>query len=240
MSSLLADRLHRRFPFVTTALVLVSVAVFAFELTLPRYGLTRQGFYAKVGAVPFELAHGYDVPPADLVPWWATAFTALTIHGGWLHLAFNVLYLAYFGAGVEERIGGLRFFGLFLVCGIVATAAQVVAATGSTVPVIGASGAVAGVLGAYLALRLRAGAPAVSRPGGALSRIPVPARILLAVWSGLLVLQGVFAFGHTQVAVAFFAHVAGLVAGLALAVPLGRRGRRERGGDPGVRRAPSV
>ncbi len=146
----------RRFAVVTLVVILLNVAVFAFELTLPRYGMTLGGFYAKAGATPFELAHGLDVPPGDLVPWWATLFTSMFIHGGWLHLIFNMLYLWIFGNNVEDALGRARFLGFYLACGLVATAAQVLTDTGSTAPMIGASGAVAGVLGAYLVLYPRA------------------------------------------------------------------------------------
>ena len=85
------DTPTRRFPAVTATLLAVNVAVFVFELTLPRFGLTLEGLFFKAGAVPFELSHGIDVPPAGLVPVWATLFTAMFLHGGWLHLAFNML-----------------------------------------------------------------------------------------------------------------------------------------------------
>lgn len=229
MTTLHDDIPTRRFPAVTAILIAVNVAVFVFELTLPRYGLTQQGLFAKMGVVPYELAHGYDVPPADLVPWWATMFTALFIHGGWLRVIFTMLYLWVFGNDVEDRLGRWRFLGFYLVCGIVATALQVLVSPESTVPVIGAGGAVAGVLGAYLALHPRARAFTAFGLGIVLPVVSVPAWILLAVWFGLQAVQGVLSFGHPAVAVAFFAHVGGFVAGLALAVPLDRIGRRRYG-----------
>jgi membrane associated rhomboid family serine protease len=215
----------RRFPLVTAALIAANVAVFVFELTLPRYGMTLQGFFAKTGVVPFELAHGYDVPPRDLVPWWATLFTAMFVHGGWLHIIFNMLYLWIFGNNVEDSLGRWRFLGFYLVCGMVATATQVITATGSTAPVIGASGAVAGVLGAYLVLYPRARVLTVLTLGFFFPVFSVPAWILLAVWFGLQALEGVLSFGNPAVGVAFFAHVGGFITGLVLALVFGRRGR---------------
>jgi membrane associated rhomboid family serine protease len=220
------DNPTRRVPVVTLALVAANVAVFIFELTLPRYGLTLAGMFAKLGVVPFELAHGYDVPPADLVPWWATPFTAMFVHGGWLHLIFNMLYLWIFGNNVEDRLGRPRILGFYLVCGLVATATQVLTATGSAVPVIGASGAIAGVLGAYLVLFPRARVLTVVTLGFIFPVLAVPAWVLLVVWFALQALQGALSFGHPGVAVAFFAHVGGFVTGLALALPLARLGRR--------------
>jgi len=88
---------------LTLIVILLNVAVFAFELTLPRYGMTLGGFYAKAGATPYELANGLDVPPGDLVPWWATLFTSMFIHGGWLNLIVNMLYLLIFGKERRRR-----------------------------------------------------------------------------------------------------------------------------------------
>lgn len=230
---------ERRFPVVTTILVVVCIAVFVFELTLPRYGITRQGFHAKMGVVPFELAHGYDVPPADLVPWWATVGTALFIHGGWLHLVVDVLYLWVFGVSVETRLGSLRFFVLYLVCAVAATGVQVAASAGSAVPVIGASGAISGVLGAYLVLGGRVRALTTPAPGVA-AVVPLPAWVLLVAWFGLQALQGALALGYAQAAVALLASAAGFVAGMVLGAPLDRTGRRPSGGAPGVHGAHSV
>lgn len=214
------------------------MAVFGFALTLPRYGLTLQGFFAKAGVVPFELGHGYDVPPADLVPWWATVFTALFIHGGWLQLVVTMLYLWVFGTIMEDRLGRLRFLGLYLVCGMVATATQVVSSTGSTVPLVGAGGAVTGVLGACLVLYPRARVVTFATPGAVLPAVSVPAWVLLVVWFGLQALQGALAFGRPQAAVAPYALAGGFFAGLILAAPLDRWGRR--GGARGGGRVRSV
>jgi membrane associated rhomboid family serine protease len=216
----------RRFAVVTLVVILLNVAVFAFELTLPRYGMTLGGFYAKAGATPFELAHGLDVPPADLVPWWATLFTSMFIHGGWLHLIFNMLYLWIFGNNVEDALGRVRFLGFYLACGLVATATQVLTGPGSTAPMIGASGAVAGVLGAYLVLYPRARVLSVFTLGVIFPVVSVPAWILLAVWFALQAVEGVLSFRHPDVGVAFFAHVGGFLTGMGLGFVLARRPRR--------------
>ena len=234
------DAPRRRFPAVTTALVLVDGAAFIFELTLPRYGLTLQGFHAKVGVVPFELAHGYDVPPADLVPWWATVATALFLSGGWARFVLATLYLWVFGADAEDRLGGLRFLALYLACGAAATAAQVTLSAGSTVPVVGAGGAIAGLLGAFLVLSRETRGPVVLVPGAGLAVVPAPVWVLPAVWFGLQVLLAVLAAGPAQtVAAILAAQAVGFAAGLVLAVPLDRWGRRPRGA-PRLRRTRSV
>ncbi|MEE4274700.1 MAG: rhomboid family intramembrane serine protease, partial [Thermoleophilia bacterium] len=96
------DNPTRRFPLVTLALIALNVAVFVFQLTLPRYGLTVEGFYLRAGLVPYEVVNRVDVPPDGLVPIWATVFTSMFIHGGWLHIIFNLLYLWIFGNNVED------------------------------------------------------------------------------------------------------------------------------------------
>ena len=220
------DVATHRFAVVTLVVIVLNVAVFAFELALPRYGLTLGGFYAKAGATPFELAHGLDVPPADLVPWWATLFTSMFVHGGWLHLIFNMLYLWIFGNNVEDALGRARFLGFYLACGLVATATQVLSDPGSTAPLIGASGAVAGVLGAYLVLYPHARVLSVFTLGFIFPVVSVPAWILLGLWFAVQALEGVLSFRDPDVGVAFFAHVGGFVTGMGLGLVLARRPRR--------------
>ena len=209
-----------RFPTVTVTLIAVSVAVFVFELTLPRYGMTLRGFYAKAGAVPFELAHGYDVPPRDLLPWWGTPFTSLVVSAGWLCAIVTLAYLWVFGAAVEARLGPWRFVVLFLACGLVSIAAQVATGTASVTPVVGAGGATAGVLGAFLVIRPR-GHP-LTLASTSLT-LPVPAWVLLAAWFGLQALAGVPAGWYVSLAAALTAQAGGFVAGMAVALLLGGR-----------------
>ena len=107
-----------RFPVATAVLIGINVAVFVFQLTLPRAGLTLDGFFSRAGLVPYELANRIDIPPSDLVPWWATPFTSMFMHGGWLHIIFNMLYLWIFGDNVEHLLGRARFVAFYLVCGL--------------------------------------------------------------------------------------------------------------------------
>ena len=150
------DNPTRRFPAVTVALIVANVAVFAVQLLLPRWGITQEGWYYLFGARPFELTRHVDLAPFGWFPWWATLLTALFVHGGWLHLIFNMWYLWIFGNNVEDAMTRPRFVAFYLACGLVATGAQVLVAPASEVPIVGASGAIAGVLGAYLVLHPRA------------------------------------------------------------------------------------
>ncbi len=204
-----------RVPVVTVALIAANAAVFAFQLLLPRWGLTPEGFVARAGMVPYEIAHHVDIAPSDLVPWWATLLTGMFVHGGWLHLIFNMLYLWIFGDNVEALLGRARFLAFYLVCGLLAAAAQVAVDVDSTTPVIGASGAVAGVLGAYAVRWPGARVTAVFVLVFVFPVVQVSAWVLLGVWFLMQTLEGVASLG-AGAGVAYFAHIGGFLAGMLL------------------------
>jgi membrane associated rhomboid family serine protease len=216
------DNPTRRFPLVTLALIALNVAVFVFQLTLPRYGLTVEGFYLRAGLVPYEIVNRVDVPPDGLVPLWATVFTSMFIHGGWLHIIFNMLYLWIFGNNVEDRMGRARFLAFYLLCGVAAAAAQVVVRPDSLTPMIGASGAISGVLGAYILLFPRAQVLTVIPLVIFFPILMVPAWVLLLAWFALNLLQAATTIG-AEAGVAYFAHVGGFAAGLVLVWLFARR-----------------
>lgn len=211
------DNPTSRPPLVTLAIIALNVAAFAFTLLLPRYGLTEHGLFARAGVTPYELANRVDVPPADLVPWWGTMFTSLFLHGGWLHIAFNMLFLWVFGNNVEDRMSRPRYLAFYLVCGIAASIAQVAVRPESMTPLIGASGAIAGVLGAYLLLFPRARVLTVIPLIIVFPVVYLPAWALLLLWFAVQAVQGVVTLDSPDAGVAFFAHVGGFVTGLALA-----------------------
>jgi membrane associated rhomboid family serine protease len=218
------DNPTHRLAWVTLVIIALNVAVFVFQLTLPYGDLTLDGFYARAGATPYELANRVDIPPQNLLPWWGTVLSSLFIHGGWLHLIFNLLFLWVFGNNVEDAMGSAGFLLFYLLCGLVATASQVVADPSSTAPLIGASGAIAGVLGAYLVLHPRARVLTVVPLVFLFPVFYLPAWILLVIWFVLQTVQGVASIGAaTEGGVAFWAHVGGFVAGLALVLPFARR-----------------
>lgn len=216
----------RRVPAVTIALIAANVAVFVAQLALPRWGLTLEGWYYLLGARPFELTRHVDVPPHAWFPWPATLFTSLFVHGGWLHLIFNMWYLWIFGNNVEDAMTRPRFVVFYFACGLVATAAQVLAAPLSDVPLIGASGAIAGVLGGYLVLFPRQRVLTVIPLIVVWPVFEVPAWILLLVWFAVQAVSGLTTYGSGEAGVAFFAHVGGFVAGLVLVLLFARRGPR--------------
>ena len=216
----------RRFPVVTVGLIVVNVLVFVYELTLSSGSLNT--FFFRAGAIPYELTNRVDIMPADLVPWFLAPITAMFVHGGWLHIIFNMLFLWIFGNNVEDTMGRFRFIIFYLVCGLIATATQVAIDVSSTVPTIGASGAIAGVLGAYIVLFPRARVLSAIPIFIFIQLIYVPAWVLLGVWFALQAAQGLLSMGG-QSEVAFFAHIGGFVAGLVLVwVFAGRRARDKR------------
>jgi membrane associated rhomboid family serine protease len=204
-------------PVVNWTIMGLCILVFLWQVGLGQRG-NQEAIYA-LGAIPAVLLEGARLPPeiARISPE-LTIFTSMFMHGGWLHLIGNMLYLWIFGDNIESSMGHLRFLVFYLVCGTVAVFAQALPDSQSTVPMIGASGAISGVLGAYLLLYPHARV-VVLIPLGFLSQIILlPAGIVLALWFGLQLLQS--ALTPKDVAgIAFGAHIGGFLAGLAL-VPL--------------------
>jgi membrane associated rhomboid family serine protease len=165
---------------------------------------------------------GFNLGPftVDQAVWWVTLFTSMFMHGGWLHIAGNMLFLWVFGNNIEDRLGPLRFLLFYLLAGLIAVYTQALIDTSSTAPTIGASGAIAGVLGAYALLYPRARVLTLIFIIFFVTLIEIPALILLAVW---FILQFIPALGQVAIesgggeGVAYFAHVGGFVFGLAVA-----------------------
>lgn len=149
------------------------------------------------------------------VPTWATVFTSMFLHGGWLHLIGNMLYLWVFANNIEAAMGSLRFIVFYALCGVAAALSQGLMDIDSEVPMIGASGAISGVLGAYMLLFPRARVLIVIPIVIYLHTMRVPAVLVLAVW---FVMQLVSSFTaiDTGGGIAFGAHIGGFLAGMAL------------------------
>jgi membrane associated rhomboid family serine protease len=203
------DNPVRGIPVVTILTMLACMAVYLWQLSLPP--VSKQTAINLLGFMPALLfGHAYLEGDAWVSPT-GSMFTAMFLHGGFFHLAGNMLYLWIFGDNVEDRVGRGRFIAFYLICGAIAALTQALPDTRSTVPMIGASGAVSGVLGAYLVLYPRANV-LVAMPF-LLAR--VPALIVLGVWfvgqlaSSMLAEPG--AGG-----VAFVAHIGGFIGGAVL------------------------
>jgi membrane associated rhomboid family serine protease len=171
-----------------------------------------------------------EVVGLEAPPWWVTILTAMFLHGGWLHIIGNMLFLWVFGPNVEDSMGRLRFVLFYLLAGTVAVYAQSAIEPDSTIPTIGASGAVAGVLGAYVMLYPKARVVTLVIIIFFVTLIEIPAMILLAVWALLQFLPALGQIGVGDMptdSVAYVAHVGGFLFGL-LAIKLfaARRGER--------------
>ena len=207
------DSQRRTTPYVTYVLIAINVLVFLLELQ------NGDEFINQWAFVPHRFA---EDPAAQL----STVFSAMFMHGSWLHLGGNMLYLWIFGDNVEDSFGHLKYLLFYLLAGIAATFAQFAALPASNVPNVGASGAIAGVLGAYILMFPNA------RINVLLGRqvVAMPAIIVLGFWIVLQLVSGVGSIATTSAdvgGVAYMAHVGGFAAGFLMAFLF-----RPRGGDP--------
>jgi membrane associated rhomboid family serine protease len=211
---------------VTVAIVALNVVAWVFV-----QGLGSEGALAKsvceLGAIPGELLGrvpgGTAVPLGpgrvcviDPDPAWHTVLTHMFLHGGWFHLVGNLWFLWVFGDNVEDAMGGLRFVVFYVVCGLAAFAAQALTNPSSAIPMVGASGAIGGVMGAYARLYPRAPVHLLLVFFVFVDRTVVPAFLMLGYWFVIQVLGGIPALASDAGGVAFWAHVGGFLAGVAL------------------------
>lgn len=200
----------RSIPIVSYALIALNILVFLVELNGGDEFIRRWAF------IPAR----FTEDPAGNIP---TIFSAMFMHGGWLHLFGNMLFLWIFADNVEDRFGSVKFLIFYLLAGIAATFAQYAFNPASAVPNVGASGAIAGVLGAYILMFPRA------KVNVLLGRqmVAMPAFIVLGLWIALQLFSGVGAIAKTDETtadvggIAYMAHIGGFVAGLALTFVLG-------------------
>lgn len=208
---------------VTWSLIAICVVVFLWQLSLGQAGNAAiYGF----GMIPARLFGGAELSAAiPQVSPPLTVITSMFMHGGFLHLGGNMLYLWIFGDNVEDSMGHFRFLVFYIVCGAIAALAQAGVDPTSTIPLIGASGAISGVLGAYILLHPRAMVRTLVILVVFITIINVPAVIVLGIW---FVMQFLSAAATPTGAggVAFWAHVGGFVAGLVLVFPFKRRAVR--------------
>jgi membrane associated rhomboid family serine protease len=222
-----------RTPIVTYSLIGLCVAVFAVELSITAAsgdaGLER--FFEQWGAVPARITAALEAGDY-LGQAMLGMITSMFLHGGWLHLLGNMLFLWIFGNNVEDRIGRIPFLVFYLVGGIAAALSQVVIDPHSTAPLVGASGAIAAALGAYIVLFPGARILSLVFLGFFYQLLEVPALVVLGYWFVLQLLSGVTALGAETAnsGVAFFAHIGGfalgVVVGLILRVVGAGAGRR--------------
>lgn len=205
----------RTTPLVTIALLVANVVVFL--LSPPANSQAFESFVRTWGVTPASFE-------------WSAVFTSMFMHGGWLHLLSNLLFLWIFGDNVEDRMGHGRYLSFYLLCGTVAALAQVLADPASPVPMVGASGAIAGVLGAYIVMFPHSRVLTLVPLFIVVTFIEIPAAILLGLWFAMQLLSGLGSMvvvpPEDMGGVAFWAHAGGFVSGVIL-VFLFRRPERE-------------
>ncbi len=209
----------RRVPIMTLVLIGLNALVFLYEQTLSVNGLQR--LIAQYGVVPARFTDGVITAGDGL-----TLLTSMFLHGGWLHIIGNMLYLWIFGNNIEDRLGPIRFVVFYLLTGAAASVLQIIIDPASSTPMIGASGAIAGVLGGYIVLYPHARVVTLVFIFFFVQVVSIPAVILLGWWFVIQLFNGVLSLGdYTSGGVAFFAHVGGFVAGVILirVFTLGRR-----------------
>jgi membrane associated rhomboid family serine protease len=180
----------------------------------------------NLGAIPGELtgrAVGVSTPMGpglacvvDPQPAWHTLVSSMFLHGGWFHLIGNMWFLWVFGNNVEDSMGRGRFVIFYLLCGIAAAGAQILANPASPIPMVGASGAIGGVMGAYVVLYPRVPVVMLVFLGFLITTFRIPAFLMLGYWFLIQLVGGLPQIGGSSGGVAFWAHVGGFVAGMVL------------------------
>lgn len=212
-------------PLINTLLILANISLFVYEKIFAQGG--PHLFFLRLGYIPYELTHFVDIYPPALVPLPLTILTAMFLHGGWIHLLGNMLFLWIFGDNIEDRLGHLRYLVFYFVCGMAASLLHILINFNSQVPSIGASGAIAGVMGAYMLLFPRARIRTLLILGIFIQVARIPAIIILGYWILIQILSGFVEFGsRTGGGIAWFAHIGGFFTGFFLTIIMRkRRGR---------------
>ena len=206
----------RTTPVVTISLIALNVLAFLYQLSL---GDAVNEFIVYFGLVPAAFS-------------WVAVFTSMFLHGGFLHVGGNMLYLWIFGDNVEDRMGHGRFLVFYLLCGIAAALAQAALNPDSVVPMVGASGAIAGVMGAYFVLYPYSRIVTLVPIFVFIQIMEIPAIFFLGIWFLMQFLSGVGSIatavnGEPAGGIAFWAHVAGFLTGVS-GVIIFRRPERQR------------
>lgn len=210
---------------IVNIILIVTNCFFFIYLNYFVPGATRSIIF-QLGFIPYELSHLVDIDPKNLVPVPLTIFTAMFMHGGWLHLLSNMLYLWIFGDNVEDVLGHLKYLFFYIMCGIAATLAHGFLNIDSRVPTLGASGAIAGVLGAYMFLFPKVRIKTILILFVFIKIVYIPTIIILGYWILIQILSGLAEYdSKAGGGIAWFAHIGGFVAGLVLIVMMKKRKR---------------
>jgi membrane associated rhomboid family serine protease len=202
----------QRRPVVTIALIVINCGIFLYEMSLGTRGFSA--FTFKWGLIPAEAVSGIELTPQMATAPAVNVFTSMFMHGGFLHLGGNMLYLWIFGNNVEDVLGRWKFVLFYLASGIAAAALFIATDPSGQTPMIGASGAISGVLGAYIVTFPRARVLTLIFLFFFIRVIEIPALFVLGFWFLLQVLNGMPSLGAGGGGVAWFAHVGGFLFGV--------------------------
>jgi membrane associated rhomboid family serine protease len=209
------DNPTRITPYITWMLIALNAMVFLYQVSLSSLG--SRIFVFRYGAIASVILGNQRLPSGvAAIPPMLSIFTGMFLHGGWMHLIGNMWFLWIFGDNIEEAMGHLRYLVFYLVCGCAASWSQIVSTPDSSAPLIGASGAIAGVLGAYIMLYPRARVWTLIFLGFFVRLMYIPAVWMLGYWFLIQAVSGGMSRNPNAGGVAFWAHIGGFIAGMAL------------------------
>jgi membrane associated rhomboid family serine protease len=218
-------------PIVNITIIIICVVVFLIQELV---GLDTS--VMAYGTIPFEITHGVDLvgnqgglpQQAINLPVYVTLLTSMFMHGGWIHIGGNMLFLFIFGDNVEDNMGSVKYAIFYLLCGFIASFAQILVGADSPIPGVGASGAIAGVMAAYLVLFPQAQVRTIIGYGYVTR---VPALIMIGIWGLTQIISGLGVLGADVLTggVAYWAHIGGFIAGLILVFVFRGRGAGSQG-----------
>ncbi|MDJ0556397.1 MAG: rhomboid family intramembrane serine protease [Microcoleaceae cyanobacterium MO_207.B10] len=218
--------------FVVYSLIIANVLLFLYEISLSEVELTQ--FFYSWAVVPCQLSNNCSVQlPTSPFPEWLTLITSQFLHGGWLHLGGNMLFLWIFGNNVEDCLGHVKFLIFYIACGVLASLSQWFFSSGSAIPSLGASGAIAGVMGAYILRYPQAKVLTLLPIGFFITTVRIPAFFFLGFWFlqqafyGVASLNAQANIGMEGGGIAYWAHAGGFVFGAILGPLMGLFGSSE-------------
>ncbi len=210
------------FPGMTILIIIVNAIIFLYEVSLGQY---LPEFLDTFALIPAQYFYMGDLGGVSAIARYFPFVTSQFLHGGWLHFIGNMWFLWIFGDNVEDRLGHFRFLFFYLLCGVIAGFAHVYTNPHSSLPTVGASGAIAGVMGAYIISFPQARVLTLFVFFFFIRFIELPAVVFLGVWFLFQFFSGTAALAAAESAggVAWWAHIGGFVAGIALIIFLPKR-----------------
>ncbi len=201
-------------PLVTISFIVACVSIFFYQISLSPS--SERLFVYQFGVIPSVLFGTESFTRNALIPAPLSLLSSMFLHGGWMHLIGNMLYLWIFGNNIEDAMGHRRFVGFYLTCGVIAAVSHAIASPGSPIPMVGASGAISGVLGAYLLLYPRSSILVLIPIWVFIKVVRVPAAAVLGFWFLIQLVSGSASLSSHGGGVAWFAHIGGFLAGMLL------------------------